>query len=537
MTWKKVSFAGMITLTCCLWLLGSASAASVDTCDIIFQSCMDSASFADTACKSQCTATVVHCKQRCDKLGSKPECYTACEKKMSKCLTACKHAVYFANYKCKQDYEKCPSQCDDGSLVVCATIPPTCPTGTILAAQNQCWACVDPQTCQPPCDAETSYDPTLNACCPDTIYIADCFCPGMEVEFFSIHDENGCLLGTGCQCVPGKCDDGTSVLCDVIPPECPFGTILAVQDGCFSCVDPDTCASTCEEGTTYDPKLNACCPDAIFVADCYCPGMDIVSTEVMDEKGCLLGYGCECIPNQCGDGTELLCDMLPPDCPAGTILTVQNHCFECVDPGTCKSVCNNDSYYDPKLDACCPLAIFIADCLCLEGYDLVGFSVFNEDGCLLGFSCTCTDPACSDGTALTCNEEPPACPAGTILSIQNGCWICADPKTCKLGCAEDCDCYSYDKNFSSLCEETCETCDNYWQCVSGVCTEACGPVPDPISACEGGQVGDPCGPDGGECASGLACCYPCGIPDCTFTCTEPCPTGTPGCFGGCFLFP
>ena len=38
--------------------------------------------------------------------------------------------------------------CND-SWPKCMVIPPICPLGTVLAAQNHCWACVDPFTCRP----------------------------------------------------------------------------------------------------------------------------------------------------------------------------------------------------------------------------------------------------------------------------------------------------------------------------------------------------------------------------------------------------
>ncbi len=38
--------------------------------------------------------------------------------------------------------------CND-SWPKCMVIPPICPLGTVLAAQNRCWACVDPFTCRP----------------------------------------------------------------------------------------------------------------------------------------------------------------------------------------------------------------------------------------------------------------------------------------------------------------------------------------------------------------------------------------------------
>ncbi|MEJ7728387.1 MAG: hypothetical protein WKG00_04150 [Polyangiaceae bacterium] len=39
------------------------------------------------------------------------------------------------------------------------------------------------------------------------------------------------------------------------------------------------------------------------------------------------------------------------------------------------------------------------------------------------------------------------------------------------------------------------------------------------------------------CATGLVCCYPCGIPDCDSLCSVPCSPDEPGCRGGCPLVP
>jgi len=52
----------------------------------------------------------------------------------------------------------------------------------------------------------------------------------------------GGMLGVAC-CLPrdSHCDDGTTPMCEMVPPNCEDGTILAYQHGCYSCVDPDTC--------------------------------------------------------------------------------------------------------------------------------------------------------------------------------------------------------------------------------------------------------------------------------------------------------
>src|SRR5690349_5873003 len=65
-----------------------------------------------------------------------------------------------------------------------------------------------------------------------------------------------------------------------------------------------------------------------------------------------------------------------------------------------------------------------------------------------------------------------------------------------------------------------------------------GPVITDAVDCDGGcaEIGEVCGVSEGDldagalpCRSGLVCCYPCGIPDCNDTCTEPCPTPGNGC--------
>jgi hypothetical protein len=61
----------------------------------------------------------------------------------------------------------------------------------------------------------------------------------------------------------------------------------------------------------------------------------------------------------------------------------------------------------------------------------------------------------------------------------------------------------------------------------------------PQDAGAGGDIpqGGACGQDadGGACVAGLACCYPCGIPGCTFTCTVPCDPADPECSNGCLM--
>lgn len=42
------------------------------------------------------------------------------------------------------------NHCDDGTTLACRRMTPVCPAGTILAYQDSCYACVDPETCEAP---------------------------------------------------------------------------------------------------------------------------------------------------------------------------------------------------------------------------------------------------------------------------------------------------------------------------------------------------------------------------------------------------
>ena len=74
-------------------------------------------------------------------------------------------------------------------------------------------------------------------------------------------------------------------------------------------------------------------------------------------------------------------------------------------------------------------------------------------------------------------------------------------------------------------------CDHFFDTLAE-CQEACGIEPPPVL-----QDGDLCGYDiPGECAEGLACCYPCGIAGCQNVCTPVC-WDEPWCAGGCPMYP
>ena len=87
---------------------------------------------------------------------------------------------------------------------------------------------------------------------------------------------------------PGPCDDGAPITCSLWPPACPDGTLLAVQGGCWTCADEQTCGP--------------------------------------------LGF-----PSTCNDGTPLSCTQEPPACSGRRIAAVRDGCWSCQDPFTCWS--------------------------------------------------------------------------------------------------------------------------------------------------------------------------------------------------------
>ena len=86
----------------------------------------------------------------------------------------------------------------------------------------------------------------------------------------------------------GLCDDGSLRTCSVVMPVCPADTLVAVQAGCWTCADVQTCAP--------------------------------------------LG-----LPRTCNDGTPLRCTRERPTCEGRRIAAVRNGCWSCEDPFTCWS--------------------------------------------------------------------------------------------------------------------------------------------------------------------------------------------------------
>ncbi len=204
--------------------------------------------------------------------------------------------------------------------------------------------------------------------------------------------------------------------------------------------------------------------------------------------------------NTCDDGSELLCDMIQPECEEGEILSVQNGCWECVNPATClpwgvaecyRDVdCAPDEFCNPWGSTTCPVcaqAVHACSpnpcdtgeslaCWGIRPYCGPGNTAVVVDGC---WQCqdleTCTeltDPEyCHDGSEVTClMADELECEEHEMVAVINGCYECVNPTTClpwgENGCQEDHDCNVF---------EMCEPCWSSSTPESDDCISACVP--------------------------------------------------------------
>jgi hypothetical protein len=97
----------------------------------------------------------------------------------------------------------------------------------------------------------------------------------------------------------GYCDDGSTLSCGWWAPSCPAGTLLAIQQGCWTCADEQTCGP--------------------------------------------LGF-----PRTCNDGSPLRCTTEPPACTGHLIPSIRNGCWSCEDPFSCWSWIATPSHPPPR---------------------------------------------------------------------------------------------------------------------------------------------------------------------------------------------
>lgn len=376
------------------------------------------------------------------------------------------------------------ASCDDGEPIACPQAEPECEPGSIPAARDGCWACVDPETCRPWGEPGCATD----ADCPADAWCDDCAhgsCPACE----------DCVA----DCRPHGCPTDPEPACDEARPVCGPAGVAVVADGCWICVDRATCepAAMCvpEGGST--PVV----PDA---PPC-CPGLEPIGCGAPVDGACEPCVGAS-VCARCGDGLcgpgENICNC-PDDCagaePDGCAAPID--CLprfwnvRCLghwicEAGACAEVCDFDGCGDGICDheggesasSCSADCDGVAECApgerttfaCPDG-EAVPWCECDDAAewrCALDPGAACRDARCDDGSPPICDRIPPVCEAWEILAEQDGCYRCVNPATCRPwgepGChPEDAPCPP-DRICDDCGSSSCPDCDD--------CVPACVPA-------------------------------------------------------------
>jgi hypothetical protein len=496
--------------------------------------------------------------------------------------------------------EYAPPYCPNGELISQGYDDMGCPLPPICVTRCEG---LDPEQCRMTDGCMLVELPTPCACeCQDPSTDCDCACPlslvcmPSEPQQCELLDEQQCLSRPDCQAVYGgwgcacpECVPGEECYpCDCPPPsdDMFLGCTTLQPQGCEG-LDMDACRMHPECELIEVPMGRPCyCDCPADGSDCICddcndmgwmcvPRQDPTTCEQLDEGSCLNAQGCmpryeemtacpacmpgsECPPCQtqrvfvgcfpveppviCGDGSQVLCDMIPPVCERGLVLGVFNGCFACVPPEQCGPFPSCDTVrcmagthcelvqVECFAEPCYPVAMCVPDATacasdadCGEGFfcntcppdpncpmcAVCGPAVCeplptqrceSDRDCPNGFCDICEEcmgpqtvgmcvfPSCDDGSEALCDMIPPTCAVGETLAVRNNCYACVDARTCAeptLTCA----------NVRCMAGTHCEMVQV--QCF----TEPCPPLPE----CVPDETDPPVCADDTVCSDGSRC--------------------------------
>ncbi len=420
------------------------------------------------------------------------------------------------------------------------------------------WACA----CDADCDGEdvpgtcTPKQPVPDGCCLDD---SDCD-KGIDMAFVCVQGPAE-LLGV---CLPlagqGSCwshsDCSQGQYCEG-PTVCPCGADCLIPNAPGQCVEPAKSGPCYEDSQCSDGEFcvgaKACGPgeDDPF----WCEPAPGKCQAAPDQGLCWSDTHCQwpavCVnPVYCQGGQPCLIDEHPGVCLAQATTGCWSD-MDCLSGDSEKSYRCTDAWVAPlwngPVDAepdhegeCCLLAP--GECLtkahCAAGAVCEGAQYSGAGACALGTAlpgkCVissplpdelCLDDASCDGGESCVGEW--LCPQGVACIEQPYPGLCLPHSTAPGGCYDDTSC------------DPGETCQGAMVCdVMG--GQLCGAMMASPGQCVDlppGDLGEPCGMYGGDCAQGLVCCYPCGVPGCINRCEAPCDPSEPWCTDGCAAMP
>jgi Cys-rich repeat protein len=317
----------------------------------------------------------------------------------------------------------------------------------------------------PPCEGICQphhQNPCENVVCPTGMHCEAfdvyCFAPPCQPVAECVPDQRECIedsdcpMGFACSievcpampCTPDYCPPCYGV-CEPVEPEYCYSNEDCASDEICEFYEGVPCD---QDGTCADPGL-------------WAPGVCVPAPFVCEtNEDCLSSAGelAYCVNGTCVfefdcDQNHAFCDMIPPICPDGQVITVVNGCFgPCVDPGLC----------EPASQEC------FANTDCPPMHECLMYC----------WDCAPGDPTCIGGCEGVCVPFEPMCysdqdcwdAAGNVGRCEGGMCVFEE-----LYCWEDSECPG-----------------------DMVCDQMCG---------GGGSPGtDPCDPDDPNC-SGFAPCY------------------------------
>jgi len=305
-------------------------------------------------------------------------------------------------------------------------------------------------------------------------------CNGVDDDCDAEVDEGSCVTD------PTQCDDDIDALCDMEPPTCDAGLLLAVQQGCYVCVDPETCAPpvapeialcnatggtwdecgcpavTCENPPPGPDEEALPCPPACWEV-CECPA----DTPIWDEAaGCVALSACEDAP-------------IPDAALCASTGGTFNECGSDCDLFTCETPPSEGPY------PCSAAAVCVEICECPEDAPVWD----AEQGCI-------AEAACEGGT-----EDPVEALCEATGGVMDDCLSACPPDPCADGPQEPMDC-------PAVCVYGCACPEDapHWDATDGCVAEPncpgssgeSGEGDEPDEGDEPGEPGEGDSPEPGE---------------------------------------